>query len=91
MTRGIPHVRVVVAFCVAGLGAYLGFSLWVVFWSSDAALIGDTIGTWKSFAVAIFSFWVGSSSGGKALPEAPIEPAASGKPEDPVHTVIEDK
>lgn len=57
------------------------FSAWAVLYAKDPTLIGDVIGTWKSFAVAAFSFWLGSSSGGKAKdPEAP-----TGKPTDPVH------
>lgn len=62
----IPHLRIVVVFCIAAIAGYAVFSGWAVFWSSDAALRGDVIGTWKSFAVAAFMFWIGSSSGGKA-------------------------
>ena len=62
----VPHLRIVVSFCVAAVVAYAGFSLWVIFASEDAAMKGDVIGTWKSFAVAAFSFWIGSSSAGKA-------------------------
>jgi hypothetical protein len=47
------------------------FSWWAVFRSADKALIGDVIGTWKSFAQAAFFFWLGSSSGGKAKDAAP--------------------
>lgn len=64
--NSIPHLRVVVAFCALAACAYLGFSIFIVGWSGDAALRGDVIGTWKSFAVAAFAFWVGSSSAGKA-------------------------
>ena len=71
--NGIPHVRVVVGFCLLAAIAYLGFSIFIVGWSGDAALRGDVIGTWKSFAVAAFAFWVGSSSGGKAK-DAPPPP-----------------
>jgi hypothetical protein len=79
MNVRVPHARVVIAFSAALLLAYLAFSVHVVFFTGDAALIGDTIGTWKSFAVAVVAFWIGSSSGGKAKDDVP-----TGKPEDPV-------
>ncbi len=71
MNPQIPHMRTVVAFCIAAVAGYAAFSVWAVFWSNDAAIRGDVGGTWKSFAVAVFAFWVGSSSGGKALPNGP--------------------
>lgn len=79
MTAEIPHREIVVRFCIAAIVGYAIFSGWVVFFSEDAAQRGDVIGTWKSFAVAAFAFWLGSSSGGKAK-ETP-----SGKPDDPVN------
>jgi len=75
----VPHVKIILAFCALGLGGYAALSLWVVLVSRDATLLGDVIGTWKSFAVAAFTFWVGSSLGGKAKADSP-----SGKPDDPV-------
>lgn len=77
MTGGvIPHMRIVVAASVAAIGGYAAFSAWVVLVSDDAALRGDTIGTWKSFAVLAFGFWLGSSSGGKAKePDPPPKDA----------------
>ena len=77
----IPHQRIVIAFCVAAIIGYAVFSVWAVFYSSDAALRGDVIGTWKSFAVAAFAFWLGSSSGGKAKD---VEHRPAGTPVDPV-------
>lgn len=65
MMPTIPHLRIVVIASVAAVAGYLAFSLWVVLWSNDVALKGDVIGTWKSFAVLAFGFWLGSSSGGK--------------------------
>lgn len=62
----IPHLRIVTAASGAAVIGYALFSLWVVLYSGDAALKGDVIGTWKSFAVLAFGFWLGSSSGGKA-------------------------
>jgi hypothetical protein len=62
----IPHLRIVVAFSHLAVVGYAAFSTYVVLVLKDAALTGDTIGTWKSFAVAGFFFWLGSSSGGKA-------------------------
>ncbi len=65
----IPHMGVVViASGIAVLG-YAFFSSWVVGWFDDPALRGDILGTWKSFAVLAFGFWLGSSSGGKMREE----------------------
>lgn len=66
MTQHIPNLPIVVATCLIGVVGYAAFSVWAVFYSSDATLQGDVIGTWKSFAVMAFGFWLGSSSGGKA-------------------------
>ncbi len=75
----VPHLRIVLLFCGIAVGVYIGFSIWVVLESGDAAMIGDVIGTWKSLAVAAFTFWVGASSGGKARNDGP-----TGKHDDPV-------
>jgi hypothetical protein len=77
----VPHVRIVLAVCAVAILGYAAFSVWAVFYSQDATLVGDVIGTWKSFAVAAFTFWLGSSSGGKArdehnppdLPDLPVK------------------
>lgn len=66
MTAQVPHRNVIIGFCITAIAGYSLFSVWVFGWSADAALKGDVIGTWKSFAVAAFMFWIGSSSGGKA-------------------------
>jgi len=84
MTARVPHLRLVVLFCGVAIIAYAGFSIWVVAISKDAAMIGDVIGTWKSFAVAAFSFWVGSSSGGKAASEAPVPVKVDQPANDPI-------
>lgn len=81
MSPQLPHLRIVVAASLAAVGGYMVFSLWAVFESADAALRGDVIGTWKSFAVLAFGFWLGSSSGGKAK-DADDRP--SGKQGDPL-------
>lgn len=86
----IPHFRTVIVFCVAAIIGYAVLSGWAVFYSDDAALRGDVIGTWKSFAVGAFGFWVGSSSSSKAR-EIPPPDAPSGKPGDPVHVLEDDK
>lgn len=75
MNPTIPHLRVVVGFCIAATLIYAGFSVYVVAYLKDAALTGDVIGTWKSFAVAVMAFWVGSSSGGKQAPPTVVPPA----------------
>lgn len=85
MTK-VPHARTVIAFCIAAIVGYSIFSAWAVFWSSDAALRGDVIGTWKSFAVAAFTFWVGSSSGGKAKDDEPVKTQVVNKPGEPIPT-----
>lgn len=72
MSRGhIPHLPIIIGFCVAAIIGYAVFSVWAVFIAHDATMIGDVVGTWKSFAVAAFAFWLGSSSGGKAKDETP--------------------
>lgn len=78
--NAIPHVRIVIIASAAAIMGYAAFSAWVVLQSGDAALRGDTIGTWKSFAVLAFGFWLGSSSGGKAKDAGP-----TGTPADPVN------
>lgn len=88
MSGDIPHLRIIVAACLLAVAGYAVFSGWAVFYSGDAALRGDVIGTWKSFAVAAFAFWLGSSSGGKAA--APARRPASGQPGDPVHVAPEE-
>ena len=86
MNHTIPNLRIVVAACVAAIGGYAIFSGWAVFLSGDAAMQGDTIGTWKSFAVAAFMFWIGSSSAGKAKSDAPSPVLVTNPPGDPVPT-----
>jgi hypothetical protein len=66
MNPTIPNLRIVVVTCLIAVAGYSVFSGYVVFWLKDPAMTGDVIGTWKSFAVAAFAFWLGSSSGGKA-------------------------
>lgn len=84
----IPNLRIIVGVCIVAVAGYAVFSAYAVIWLRDATMTGDVIGTWKSFAVAAFAFWLGSSSGGKAKGDAP--PPATGKPDDPVHTTIEE-
>lgn len=84
MTRGhIPHLSIIIAFCVAAIIGYAVFSVWAVFIARDATMIGDVVGTWKSFAVAAFAFWLGSSSGGKAKDDIP-----TGTASDPAHVEV---
>jgi len=77
-------MRLVVAFCLVAVVGYAAFSIWVVLVSDDAAMKGDVIGTWKSFAVAAFSFWIGSSSGGKAKDAGPQPVTIDQPPNNPV-------
>lgn len=60
----IPHRPEVRAASAAAIIGYTGFSVWALIYG-DPAMKGDVIGTWKSFAVLAFGFWLGSSSGGK--------------------------
>lgn len=83
MTR-IPHLRIVVMACVVAVIGYGFFSVWAVLYARDPTLIGDVIGTWKSFAVAAFSFWLGSSSAGKARDGEPAPVAVVNGPDAPV-------
>lgn len=76
----VPHLNIIISFCIAAICGYAVFSAWVVFYSGDQAQIGDVVGTWKSFAVAAFAFWLGSSSGGKARDAD----RPTGAPGDPV-------
>lgn len=84
MTTQMPHLRIVVAFSTAAIVGYAIFSAWAVIWSGDPALRGDTIGTWKSFGVLAFGFWLGSSSGGKAAPESPMPVKVDQLGNDPI-------
>jgi hypothetical protein len=79
-TGKIPYLPIVVGFCIAAIAGYAVFSGWAVFIARDATMIGDVIGTWKSFAVLAFGFWLGSSSGGKAKDEAPAPPPGPALP-----------
>lgn len=85
MTPRIPNLPIVVGVCIAAVAGYALFSIYAVVWLADEAMTGDVIGTWKSFAVAAFAFWLGSSSGGKARDDTP-----SGQPNDPVHVETEE-
>jgi hypothetical protein len=83
---GIPHLKIIIAFCAAAIFGYAVFSVWAVFYSTDVALRGDVGGTWKSFAVAAFAFWLGSSSGGKTKSDGPVPVTVRNTPEKPVMT-----
>jgi hypothetical protein len=72
MTPSIPHLRVIIGVCIVAVAGYAVFSAYAVIWLRDATMTGDVIGTWKSFAVAAFAFWLGSSSGGKAKDPGPV-------------------
>lgn len=74
MKSRIPHLPIVVAVCAAAVAGYAAFSAYAVIILQDQTMTGDIIGTWKSFAVLAFGFWLGSSSGGKAREEAPMPP-----------------
>lgn len=85
----VPHSRTVIGFCVAAIIGYAAGSIWVIWYSGDAALRGDVIGTWKSFAVAAFAFWLGSSSGGKIKEGDPPKVEIEQPPNKPVPTTTD--
>lgn len=86
MNRDIPHLPIIVAVCCVAVAGYALFSIYAVVWLRDATMTGDIIGTWKSFAVAAFAFWLGSSSGGKsATPTGPAPVTVVNPSNDPVH------
>jgi hypothetical protein len=85
----IPHVRIVIAFCGVAVAGYAGFSIWVLVELKDATMVGDIIGTWKSFAVAAFAFWLGSSSAGKAK-DSPQDVNVVNDTNKPVPTTTEE-
>ena len=72
MTTSVPHLRIVIGVCIAAVAGYAVFSVYAVMWLRDATMTGDVIGTWKSFAVMAFGFWLGSSSGGKTKGDTPV-------------------
>lgn len=82
----IPHLRIIVGVCIVAVVGYAVFSAYAVIWLRDATMTGDVIGTWKSFAVAAFAFWLGSSSGGKAKGDstAPTPVTVTNTAEEPV-------
>ena len=83
----IPNLQVVIAACLIAVSGYALFSVYAVVFLRDATMTGDIIGTWKSFAVAAFAFWLGSSSGGKSKDEPPAEPVdvnVKNKPGNPI-------
>lgn len=86
----IPHVRIVIAFCAVAVVGYAGFSIWVLVELKDATMVGDIIGTWKSFAVAAFAFWLGSSSAGKAK-DGPAPPENAKQAADQVADAATDE
>ncbi len=86
MSSGVPHLRVVVWVSLIAIAGYAAFSVWIFGWTDDAALRGDVAGTWKSFAVLAFGFWLGSSSAGKAKDAEPIKTEVVNPPSEPVPT-----
>lgn len=82
----MPYLRIVVGFCAAAILGYAGFSYHAVAVLKDPALTGDVIGTWKSFAVLAFGFWLGSSSAGKSQDKGPVDTIVRNAPDEPVPT-----
>ena len=89
MNPKVPHTAIVVTFCVAAVVGYAVLSGWAIWFAQSEALKGDVIGTWKSFAVGAFAFWIGASSGGKAKDAAPPSVEIVNTPDNPVPTTTE--
>lgn len=94
--KDIPHLHIVVGACIVAAAGYAAFSFYAVVILKDPAMTGDVIGTWKSFAVAAFAFWLGSSSGGKAATTGPagtfhdpVVVEGAGAHAEPVPTTVE--
>jgi hypothetical protein len=84
----IPNLHIIVGACVAAIAGYAAFSVYAVMWLRDATMTGDIIGTWKSFAVLAFGFWLGSSSGGKSNavpPDGPQDVHITNPPSNPAN------
>ena len=90
MPNQIPHQKIVVWFSMLGVAGYAAFSVWTFLILKDATMVGDVIGTWKSFAVLAFGFWLGSSSGGKSILGGPTDVKVVNKEDDPVKTENQD-
>ena len=85
----VPHYRIVLAISLMAIAGYAVLSGWVVTYGHDAALLGDVTGTWKSFAVGAFAFWIGSSSGGKVKDAGPVQTTITNTEDNPVPTTTE--
>jgi len=83
-SSNIPHLRIVVWFSIIAILGYAVFSVWTFIVLKDASMVGDVIGTWKSFGVLAFGFWLGSSSGGKALTGQPQEVKVTNDTQEPL-------
>lgn len=64
------HKAIVLTISAVAIVLYALVSCWVLLRTDDAALQGDVVGTWKSFAVAAFSFWLGSSISSRTKDDA---------------------
>lgn len=62
----IPHARFLMGLTVALLAAFAVVSCIVLLNNYDGLTKGLIIGSWNTMAVGVFTFWMGSSSGGKA-------------------------
>mgnify|MGYP001199192560 CR=1 FL=1 len=83
----VPYLPIVVGACLIAVAGYAVFSWWAVFVARDATMTGDVIGTWKSFAVLAFGFWLGSSSAGKASEDddRPVQAEIVNSPDRPAN------
>lgn len=62
----IPHFRWIATLCATLFVGFSIVSLIVLLNDYDGLTKGLIIGTWNSTFVAMVSFWLGSSSGGKS-------------------------
>ena len=61
----LAHGRMIVFISVAILIAFAAVTFWVLMFSGDATTKGSIIQTWNNLAIAVGTFWLGSSLGGK--------------------------
>lgn len=79
-TTTMPHAKFIIAISLILLAGFTGVTFWVLIYSNDPTTKGSIIQTWNNLVIAVGSFWLGSSLGGKIGMGQ-----ASGKPNDPIN------
>lgn len=65
MNQTMPHAKFIIAISLILLAGFTGVTFWVLIYSEDATTKGSIIQTWNNLVIAVGSFWLGSSLGGK--------------------------